>query len=563
MPDAPQSLRLLNGVARRMRWQAIVRSAYVALLITTVVYAVVLLISRLTGLIPNVFSWPSLAAIPVATALLALVLHRRPEVRDAARAVDQAAGSKDLYLTLSLLDRAVGEYHPLVVQAAEASAANIAPAKVAPWQWQKRYWNACLLLAVTAGLLFVPQLDPFGHVAASTLVATRKDRLLESRKESQLRLAEVKKKIDEQKEHEDDTPTAEAIESVKLAFNKMQPKAKQENLEVLIDEQKQLAETWKQMHAEPLKNLMKAAKAADQQFGKDQELLQKLMQDLQAGSLEGLKQELQQLQDDLQKLAKSKDPVEKEKLRKEMKEKLNKLNEFAKKGLDSKELNASLQRAMQQMELAQLKEMSPEALEAALESLELSELELEELAQSAKDLKALEEAMKALQMAKKLNDKDKLDGQNTQAFKTIEEYEAYYQEMLAQASQCDGSGDGNCPGCAKCQGNGQQGQGRQNGPGIGNGSAGQVPETEAIDPALESEIAKSAVSAGKTLFTQKTQGEGKKGNVAENYRALATQVTQGVSDALEQEQVPPGYHEGIKKYFDTLAPEKKPATPAP
>jgi hypothetical protein len=32
-------------------------------------------------------------------------------------------------------------------------------------------------------------------------------------------------------------------------------------------------------------------------------------------------------------------------------------------------------------------------------------------------------------------------------------------------------------------------------------------------------------------------------------------VKQGVSEAIQQEQVPPGYHEAIKKYFDTL-PEK-------
>lgn len=552
MPDAPQSLRLLNGVARRMRWQAFVRAAYVALLVTTVVYAVVLLVSRLTGLIPNVFTWQSLAAIPVATGLLALMLHRRPEVRDAARAVDQAAGSKDLYLTLSLLDRAVGEYHPLVVQAAEDSAAKIAPARVAPLTWQKRYWNACVLLAVTGGLLFLPQLDPFGRVAANQLVSLRKDRLIESRKETQLRLAEVKKKIDEQKENEDETPTAEAIDSLKLALNKMQPKAKMENLEVLMDEQKQLTEAWKQMNAEQLKNLLKAAKQAEQQFGTNQELLQKLSKDLQEGSLDGLKQELQQLQDELQKLAKTEDPVEKEKIRREIKEKLKTLNEFAKKGLDSKPLNAALQRAMQQMDLAQMEEMSPEALEAALESLELSELELEELAQSAGDLKKLEEAMKAMQMAKKLNDKDKLDGKNTLGFKTMKEYEEFYKEMLAQAGQCDGSGDGNCPGCANCKGKGKSGM-----KGAGTGEGGVAPENDAVKNEFQSEVAKSAVTAGKTLFSQKTQGIGEKGTVSENYRTLAKQVKQGVSDALEQEQVPPGYHEGIKKYFDALEPAPK------
>lgn len=548
MPNAPQSLRLLNGVARRMQWQAMVRAAYVSLLITTLVYALALTLSRLTGLIPNVFTWQSLAVIPASAVLLAFVLHRRPQVREAARAVDLAAGSKDLYLTLALLDRAVGEYHPLVVQDAEARAAKIDPQRVAPFQWQKKYWNALLLIAVTGGLIALPQFDPFGRVAASTLVALRKDRLEESRKETQLRLAEVKKKIDEQAEREDETPTGEAIDSLKLALNKMLPQHKHENLELLMDEQKQLAEAWKQLNAEQLKNLLKAAKQAEQQFGTNQELLQKLTQQLQEGSLDGLKQELQQLQDELQKLSKTEDPVEKEQLRREIKEKLKTLNEFAKKGLDSKPLNAALQRAMQQLDLAQIEEMSPEAMEAALESLELSELELEELAQSADDLKKLEEAMKAMQMAKKLNEKDKLDGKNTLGFKSMKEYEQFYKEMLAQAGQCDGSGEGNCPGCENCRG--KKGKGGMKGPGTGEG--GVAPENDAVKNEFQNEVAKSAVTAGKTLFSQKTQGLGEKGAVNENYRSLAQQVKQGVSDALEQEQVPPGYHDGIKKYFDTL-----------
>ncbi|HET6425494.1 MAG TPA: hypothetical protein VFG20_17530 [Planctomycetaceae bacterium] len=553
MPDAPQSLRLLHGVARRLRFQAYVRAAYLSLIMTTIVYALVLLVSRLTGLIPNVFTWQSLAAIPLATALLALILHRRPEVRDAARAVDQVAGSKDLYLTLALLDRAVGDYHPLVVQDAEARAKKIEPQRVAPLTWQKRYWNALLLVAMTGGLIALPQFDPFGRVAASTLVSLRKDRLLESRKETQLRLAEVKKKIDEQEDNNDETPTAEAVDSLKLALNKMQPQHKQENLELLMDEQKQLTEAWKQLNADQLKNLLKAAKQAEQQFGSNQELLKKLTQDLQEGSLDGLKQEMQELQDELQKLAKTEDPVEKERLRREIKEKLKTLDEFAKKSLDSKPLNAALQRAMQQLDLAQLEEMSPEALEAALESLELSELELEELGQSAEDLKKLEEAMKAMQMAKKLNDKDKLDGKNTLGFKSMKEYEQFYKEMLAQAGQCDGSGDGNCPGCENCRG--KKGKGGMKGPGTGEG--GVAPENDAVKNEFQNEVAKSAVQAGKTLFSQKTQGLGEKGTVSENYRSLATQVKQGVSDALEQEQVPPGYHDGIKKYFDTLETPKK------
>ena len=42
------------------------------------------------------------------------------------------------------------------------------------------------------------------------------------------------------------------------------------------------------------------------------------------------------------------------------------------------------------------------------------------------------------------------------------------------------------------------------------------------------------------------------GTRAEDFRNTVREVKQGVSEAIQQEQVPPGYHEAIKKYFDTL-----------
>ena len=39
-----------------------------------------------------------------------------------------------------------------------------------------------------------------------------------------------------------------------------------------------------------------------------------------------------------------------------------------------------------------------------------------------------------------------------------------------------------------------------------------------------------------------------------NYRSLISQVKQGISEAIVTEQVPPGYHESIKSYFDSLEP---------
>ena len=63
------------------------------------------------------------------------------------------------------------------------------------------------------------------------------------------------------------------------------------------------------------------------------------------------------------------------------------------------------------------------------------------------------------------------------------------------------------------------------------------------------------------LLEWKTKEIGETGARAEEYRTGVQRVKQGVSEAIQQEQVPPGYHQAIKKYFDAL-PEKPAEKPA-
>ena len=554
MSQAPRSRRMLTLVSRRLRWQSLLWAAYWSLIAVYSLYAVALLTRRLTGAIPDVFTWTTFIAVPALAVVIGILWHRRPAVRDVARVVDQATGVKDLYLTLSLLDSSAGEYQPLVVQSAEEVAERIDPKAVIPFHAQRRYWHALWLpAAVACGLLFLPQLDPFGRVASAALVAQRKDRLADSRKQTELRLAEVKKQSEER---EDLSPTNEALDHLKLALNKMQPAKQKENLRSLGDEQKNLGEKWRKLASDKLKNLLKSTPQSDQQFGAaDQEQLRKWAEEMQQGSAEGLKQEMKAIKEKLQELAKTDDPVKKQQLQKEIKDRMKNLDKFAQQKLDAQALSASLQRAMKQIDLANLDDLSQDALDAALESLDLSEMELDELAQSAEDLKKLEQALKTVQMAKRLNDFDKLDGRQCENCKSMADYQELYKKLLAECQgQCQG--EGKCAGCLACLGN-KRGNGLgMRGPGIGEG--GLAPEDDSINTDFKSETAKSAVQAGKILLSMKSKGLGEKGSAVQDYRGLVQQVKQGVSEAIVQEQVPPGYHEGIKSYFDALGPADAP-----
>ncbi|OYW15687.1 MAG: hypothetical protein B7Z55_14845, partial [Planctomycetales bacterium 12-60-4] len=420
-------------------------------------------IGRLTGFGHEYLNGVTLAAIPVVGLFLALAFHRRPRVQDAARAVDQTVGARDLYLTLSLLDRAVGDYQPLVIQDAEKRAAKIQPALVVPFAWRARHWHAVWLpAAVLLAMVFLPQFDPFGKVEAASLTTRRKEKLLESRRETQLRIAEVHKEAEENVEG---AATDKAIDELKLTFNKMQPAEKRLNLESLMNEQKRLGELWRKLSDDELQNLLKTAQRASQQFGSnDQELMKKWTEELQAGSTDGLKDALKELKDELQQLAKTEDPVKKEELKQQVKERLKQLEKFAQKTLDNQKLAAALQRAKNQLDLSSLDELSDDALQGAMESLELTEMELDQLAEAAQDLKRIEEALKTLQTAKRLNDHAKLDGAACEKCDGMAEYAKLYEKLLAQ---CEGRGD--------TQSESESGM---RGPGTGKG--GVAPEADEV-----------------------------------------------------------------------------------
>jgi len=548
MSETSSAYKLLMKVALRMRLAAVGRSFYLAFLILCIAFGVTLLAVRLTGLTPGFLTptngtWLAFAAVPVLAGLVAVLLHRHPTLPDAARLVDRSTGAKDLYLTLSLIETSAGEYQSLVVKSAEARAASVSPERVLPFTWQKRFWHAVWLPALIGiGVIGIPQLDPFGKVAKANLVGKRHERLAEAKRATELRLEEVRRKVEEHEEH---NATDDAVEELKLAFSKMLPTKRDENLKTLMSEQKDIGKLWRQLSAERLKEMLSESTMGDQQFGANEdEKLEKWMQELQQGNAGGVQKEMQDIKQALQKLAQTKDPVKRSELMQQLKERLQNLEKMAEKKLHNEELASALERALQQLELAEQNDLSQEALEAAMESLELSQAEMKELEQTLQDLKELEQALKTIQQAKKVNEKEQLDGEKTAECKSLEDYEALYAKILAESGEGDPS--------------------EKDGPGMGApgfGKGGEAPEDDSIETDFKKEQSKSAVVAGKMLMSMQQKGEAEKGEVVRDYKTLVQTVKQGAMEALNTEQIPPGYHESIKSYFDSL--EKKKEANAP
>jgi hypothetical protein len=522
--------RLVDRTLWRLRWALIARRALYAFFALGAIYCSAVLVARLTGIFA--LTCPPLipALLPVAALAIGAAWPRRPTPRDAARVVDRGAGTQDLYLTMVLLEGSAGEYQPLVAAKAVARAAKIRPREVAPLRINRRLTSFAAVLAVlVAAVQFVPQLDPFGKVAAAEETREELRHIEESKQATQERLAKIERESLSDAEAKE---VKQALDDLKAAMKGTQLKARQANSKLLAGAQKAVAGEWRKISSEKLNDLFSKSSATSQQMGSNSGAMsKKWLDDLQAGSTESLKKELSSVQRDLEELAKTQDPAKKAELTQKLRERLDALTQFANEQTGSKTLAAALKRTQEQMRMAAKAAAgdpkdpaTEEALKAAAESAKLADKELEQIAQSAKDLKDLEQALSVLQMAKNLNNKDLLDGQKMEGLQSMAEYEAMYDKLMKDATPDTGE----------------------------FGEGGPVDENDSKKSKFKTELSKSQISKGKVLLTLKTKGMGEHADVKEQYRSAVRDVKQGLSEAILREEIPPGYHEGIKGYFDSI-----------
>jgi chemotaxis protein histidine kinase CheA len=533
MSDFPNSTALLKRVVYRLYAVKLARRTFVSFLVFAVLYGLALAFTRLTGLVPDVFFPMTLLWVPAAALLAGLAVSRLPSLEQAARQTDSRQGTQDLFLTLTMLDRCTGEYKPLVGRDAEQRARQLKAESVVPFAWERPSVLGGLVMPGVIGLLalgvvFLPALDPFGKQALAKEQETMTRRIAESRKETEARKAQIEKQKDLDNENSEDVE--QALEKLVADFQKMRKHEKMENAQRLAVNQKALGEKWRKLNAEQLKELMNDGDL-DQRFGgQEADQMREWQRELQQGSSEALEQALEELQQDLQQLAKTDDPLKKGELMKKIEKQLREMSDFATDKAGSQPLTAALQRTLDQMEAlksSDSQELSQEILEAMQESMELSQAECQDLAQAARDAKSLEEALKLISMAKQLNGQEMLDGEMGEGMQSIADYAELYAQMMGEM---DGGPLG----------------------GEGMGEGGVAPEDDSIQTDFVDERSKSAVQKGKILLSMKTKGLSDTGEARKEYRSIVSDIKQGAAEAIEQEQIPPGYRDAIQKYFDKI-----------
>ena len=507
-----------------------------------------ILLSRLLGFLPARWFTPvTFAALAAGAVVLAGLLARRPAVGAVARVVDARAKTKELFLTAALIEGAPGEYHDVVVEQAEARAKGLEARSLVAWNWLPGLRDVVVASAVVAAAyLWLPQLDPF-----------RMDQRRQEAVKKEQRLEELKK-ITIAREKELQEKSVAISEQVELALNKLdktlkeaKPEQKQENAKKLNEEAQDFSELWKKLSEQLPKNASEQFENAAQAFGdtKQQQGLKEAIAKLKEGDAKPLQQALEKMRAQMQELAKQEPGPEQKKQMEALAREIAKMSEQLRQQLGEKGMNEALQRALEQMDLAQLKELAKDALDAANQSLGLSEKELERMAEMFKDMQNVQDALKNLQAAKQLNENGGLDGKDAQGAgaQSQADYEKLFQKLLAERGGANGQG-------GQGQGQGQGGQGKSgNNPGVGQG--GTVGEDPSAKTALKDEKSKSQIGAGKLLMQWKEEGVGEIGDRGGDYQAAVRAIKDGVAEAIRNEQIPPGYHSAIQKYFDRLPAE--------
>lgn len=521
--NTAQTQRLLVRTGRRLHLVRIGAALHRGWLIAAGAALLALLAARLLALLPAgvVVSWLWLPA--ALAAIAAFVFARKPQPRDTARLIDERTGSKDLFLTTALLSGPSASFSSIVLSQAEQRAETLDPRRIVPFPWQRAVRDMALSAALIAALaVWLPQFDPFKKKAQRDKLSKQEQQLQQTKKATALRADEIKN--DDAKEND---KVKQALAALEKTFKEAKPQERQANLKRLGEHQKEIGEMWRQSANQKRND---AQEQGAQKFGQaNPQQSQQWREDLKKGDTTSIKKEMEAIKSDMQKLAEMPDSAEKRAQQEQLAQRLGQLSEGLKQTATSPQLQAALQRAMEQLDMSKLSQMSKEALDAAQQSMSLSDQELEQLAQSMKDQQGLEDALKNLQMAKQLADQQKLDGSQCQNCNGMSDYEALYKKL--------------------CQGGGS---GLGMGPNSGQGAGGKADENDEAETGFKQERSPTQLSAGKTLLQWKTQELGPKGARPEEYQEAVKQVKQGVSEAIAAEQVPPGYHGAIQKYFDAL-----------
>ncbi|HYE05032.1 MAG TPA: hypothetical protein VEL07_05850 [Planctomycetota bacterium] len=547
MTEHPRIERLMTAVARRERLAGVASATGIAFLVLGGAALAYIVLARATGLVSDAHAWLAWLAAPLALAVGVIATRSRPRLA-VARLIDARDRDEDLFATAVTLHASAGAYHDAVLARAADRAAELRASALRPWRpWRGAAVAAGLALTLTAIALWLPRFDPFGLEAQRAQAALKRERLAEAREEAKKRIEDLRAK---KPDAAVSATVAAELERLVATFAAARPETPKETGARLAEAQKELARAFNEARA---KDFASSASLADsQRLGSA--LSDQLEKDLARGDERAAVERLAKLEQLAKALADAGDPAERERLRQELKQGLRELADAAAAQPSGAKAAQALSAALEQLAQGADPALEKGAAEALRESLALAQLEMQALGQDARDGQQLREALQALQMARQLNEREGgLDGRAGEAAgaKRVEDYKKLYQRMLEQGMLSDGDSDGDGDGDGDGEGEGKgKGRKKKNTGGGGQASGGKSEFNDDAVTGSTPEKAHADIGPGRVLMQWKAAGEAEAGTAREDYQRAEREVQQQVSEALLHEQLPPGYEDAVRRYFD-------------
>lgn len=546
--------RLLDMVQARLRLNAAIQGLGRTLTAVASTAVVLILLLRLCGLhaVP-VELWQWCAALTV-VAVGTLLLWPQPPARAAARKADELLQTNDLFLTATDNNWiGAGDYaNELQNRAAETAAANPGCKPALDWKLPLRN---CLIAALVSStvLHFTPQLDPFGFQQAQKEIVLARKTLSE-----QIKNTEQKRKQEDAANAALEQRTQQTLEDLLQTFQELRPETKEENAKRLRERQQELARQWKKVQQ---RKQGAPQDATRQRFGFQNELSKSIERALSQGDTKPLKDAIKKAQELAGNLKNATTPEEQRLAQQALEKQLQDLMEATKANPQLAKLAKDLDQAMQQCNQASVADLQKEAMQALEKSLQEAGMSAEDLQQAMNQMKQLEEAMQANQDAQQCNAQGCLgEGQNEGGQQAGQKGEGQGQPGFGQGGDAQSQTVKNNGGAAaqtladyaklyqQLLQQQQAGGGGMGGPGTGTG--GVAPEKPDEEMDSQASRVQTGFDPNDVIMKWKIEGEAKEGTVERNYRHFLPETPQEVSEAIVQENIPAGYHEGIQGYFD-------------
>lgn len=522
-------------------------------------------------------------------------LLARRRASSVAREVDERAGLRESLSTALCVASSPDPWAKVVVETAGARARQVRVAQAIPIQ-APRFWPVPIAAAMVFALVWYafPTLDLFGKRAAVAAEEARRDEVKAVRSEiqnDQQKLREMLARTnvefkDEKAENEglDAQQAAEqdpeslrraAVKQLTNLAEKLQDQRdgeKQAQLDALREAMQQL----KQPGPGPLDELSRNLARGD--FQKAREMLDQLQKQMGDGSLspdksEQLKQQLQNMAGQLEKLAQNQDQIAK-KLEQAGLDKQTAQDLARKAASDPEAVKQALEKLDQLSaeQVKQMMEMMKSQCQAGQQCEGMSQA-MSQMAQGLSQEGMSDEGLEGMEkLAGELSDMELLESD-------MEAMEAALSECKAQLAKLGDCLGGSCSGEGECEGGGI-GQWRpgssdrfgngSGGPGKGNGGLG--PEDEPVDFAVDKTKANTQTRQGPIIGQRQVYAEQIRGESTKEFAQAVEAASQNAADAMEGMQIPRELHSAVKHYFGTLEAKVKaekatapapPAQPAP